>query len=108
MQLTNPTADLVARTVREFVGRSAADLSAYWLAVGGSREEYGAELGALLALDGMPVLIVRKQRFDNANYLSEDLAHILEENREAVLEALRRDGLRPTALPSSCWPAPSS
>lgn len=95
MQTTNPAAGLVASTVRELAGQSASDLSAYWLAVVGSREEYAAKLGGLLAPDGMPVLIVRKQRFDNANYLTGDLASLLEENRDAVLEALRRDGFRP-------------
>jgi hypothetical protein len=84
----------VASTVRELAGKSTSDLSAYWLAVVGGREEYAAKIGALLAPDAMPVMIVRKQRFDNANYLTGDLASLLEENRDAVLETLRKGGLR--------------
>jgi hypothetical protein len=92
--LTDPTAELVAENIRELAGRSTYGLSAYWLSVAGSRQEYAERLGALLAPHGTPVLIVRKQRFDNANYLTEDLASLLGENRAAVLEALPRESGR--------------
>jgi hypothetical protein len=95
MQLTDPSAELAAKNVGELADMSTFDLSAYWLAVAGNRDEYAANLGAILAPQGVPVLIVRKQRFDNANYLSVDLARLLEENQGAVLAGLRRRGLGP-------------
>jgi hypothetical protein len=88
---TDPTVDLVAENVRELAAKSSYDLSAYWLAVAGSRDDYAARLDALLGPHGMPVLIVRRQRFDNPNSLTEDLARLLEENRATVLEALPRE-----------------
>jgi hypothetical protein len=91
MQPTDPTVDLVAQNVRELADQSSYDLSAYWLAVAGSRDDYAARLEALLSPHGIPVLIVRRQRFDNPNSLTVDLARLLEENQATVLKALPRD-----------------
>jgi hypothetical protein len=84
MRLTDPSITLVARTIAEHASESTFMLSAYWLAVTGDRKDYAARLTGLL--DGALVLIV-KERFDNANSIMTDLARILEQNRAGVLAA---------------------
>lgn len=88
MHVTDPSAELVARTVTAHAAESTFMLNAYWLAVTGDRKAYADRLAALL--NGTPVLIV-KERFDNANSIMTDLAHILEQNRVVVLTAFQRN-----------------
>jgi hypothetical protein len=87
----NPEPNQVAEVIRELSLKSAATLSAYWLAVTGDRNDYAAQLSPLLAAEGMPVLIVRNQRFDHPQSLTRDIVQLLKENRQAFLAALGRD-----------------
>lgn len=88
MRLTDTDACLAARTINDLARESTFTLNAYWLALVGDRKEYAARLAPLLEVPDTPVLIV-KERFDNANSIMTDLARILEQNRAAVLAALR-------------------
>jgi hypothetical protein len=79
-----------AQAISEIALKETAALSAFWLAVAGDRDDYAKRLTPFLADQAMPVLIVRKERFDNANALMADLVHVLEENRAIFLESLQR------------------
>jgi hypothetical protein len=94
MRYATPNPAHVAAGVRELFEASAAQMNAYWVAVDGSRDEYGDALATELA--GLPVvpLIIRAERFDNPNSIMSELAHILDRNQQRCLEVLgpwRRD-----------------
>jgi len=91
MLSSSPDAAQVAEVIRDLAVKSTATLTAYWLAVTGDRDDYAAKLRPLLAAEGMPVLIVRKQRFDHPNSLMEDMKRLLGENRQSFLTALGRN-----------------
>ncbi len=90
MRSTDPDVALVARTIGGLASQSTFMVSAYWLALVGCRKDYAASLAPLLAAPSTPVLVV-KERFVNANSITSDLAHILEQNRSAVLATFQYD-----------------
>lgn len=94
MRSTDPDVALVAKTIDSLDRQSRFTVSAYWLALVGSRKDYAASLAPCLAVPGTPILIV-KERFVNANSITSDLADILEQNRPAVLDTLYRERLDP-------------
>jgi hypothetical protein len=91
MLSVNPDPDQVSTVIRDLALKSTATLCAYWLAVTGDRDDYAARLRPELASEGMPVLIIRRERFDNPNSLMTDIVHVLSSNRPAVLAALARN-----------------
>lgn len=84
----DPAPARVAETIARLDLAAAAPLNAYWLSLVGDRNAYAAQLQPLLRDKGMGVLIVRQEGFDNPNALMVDLAHLLDHNRIALLEAL--------------------
>lgn len=90
MRSITPEPGRAAQAISEIALKETAALSAFWLAVAGNRDDYAKQLAPFLADQAMPVLIVRKERFDNANALMADLVHVLEGNRAVFLESLQR------------------
>lgn len=85
-----PDPSRAAEAISEIALQETAPLSAFWLAIAGNRDDYAKRLAPLLRKHAMPVLIVRRARFDNANALMTDLVQVLEENRPVFLESLRQ------------------
>jgi hypothetical protein len=60
-------------------------LAAYWLTMNGERTPFQNDLQELVRDDGLVVLIVRQERFDNPNALMHDLLELMENNKDALL-----------------------
>ncbi len=97
MRSTDPDVTVVAKTIDGLARETHFAVSAYWLALVGSRKDYAASLAPCLEAPGTPILIV-KDRFVNANSITSDLADILDQNRSAVLDTLSKDRLDPQRI----------
>ena len=73
-------------------GTSSAPLAAYWLALSGDRAEFQRQLQELIRGDGIVVLVVRQDRFDNPNALMQDLLGLMDANRSTLIREVEACG----------------
>jgi hypothetical protein len=81
----DPAAQRVGATLRTLQAASSMPLAAYWLTMNGERTPFQSELQELVRGDGLVVLIVRQERFDNPNALMQDLLELMENNKDVLL-----------------------
>ena len=81
----DPTPQRVAENLRSRQADSTATLAAYWLTLNGERGVFQRQLQDLVREDGLVVLIVRTERFDNPDTLMQDLLELMERNRDVLL-----------------------
>lgn len=94
----DPAARRIAATLKTLQAAATMPLTAYWLTMNGERTPFRDQLQEMVRADGLLVLIVRKERFDNPNALMQDLLELMENNKDALLAEAAvlgaRDGAR--------------